>query len=66
MSSDKGIIMVVEDNELQRNLMSENLRQEGYEVFEAPNRKEAWKSSNRSWQKSRWLIISSESNPVWS
>ena len=41
MNTHKGIIMVVEDDELQRNLISENLRQEGYEVLEASNRKEA-------------------------
>jgi two-component system NtrC family response regulator len=41
MNSHKGTILVVEDDKLQRNLISENLRQEGYEVFEAADSQEA-------------------------
>jgi two-component system NtrC family response regulator len=41
MSSHKGTILVVEDDEMQRNLISENLRQERYEVFEAATSREA-------------------------
>lgn len=41
MNSHKGIILVVEDDDLQRNLISENLRSEGYEVLPAANTQEA-------------------------
>lgn len=41
MSSHKGTILVVEDDQLQRSLITENLRQEGYEVFEAAGSQEA-------------------------
>lgn len=36
----RGLILVVEDDEMQRELISENLRQEGYQVVEAKNRAE--------------------------
>lgn len=41
MAEPRGIILVVEDDDLQRELISENLRQEGYQVFEARNSREA-------------------------
>jgi len=41
MSSRKGTILVIEDDELQRTLIRENLRQEEYEVFEAASSQEA-------------------------
>jgi len=37
----KGIILVVEDDPMQRELIAENLRQEGYQVFEASSTREA-------------------------
>lgn len=37
----RGLILVVEDDEMQRELISENLRQEGYQVVEAKNLSEA-------------------------
>jgi len=41
MSELKGIILVVEDDPMQRELIAENLRQEGYQVFEAASTQEA-------------------------
>jgi two-component system NtrC family response regulator len=38
---DKGHLLIVEDDPLQKKLIKENLEQEGYEVFEASSRKEA-------------------------
>jgi two-component system NtrC family response regulator len=38
---DKGHLLIVEDDPLQRKLIRENLEQEGYLVFEASTRKEA-------------------------
>ncbi|MBC7349651.1 MAG: sigma-54-dependent Fis family transcriptional regulator [Candidatus Aminicenantes bacterium] len=37
----KGVILVVEDDPMQRELIAENLRQEGYQVFEAASTQEA-------------------------
>jgi two-component system NtrC family response regulator len=39
---DKAIILVIEDDPLQRKLIKENLEQEGYGVFEAATDKEAY------------------------
>ncbi len=41
MTKTKGIILVVEDDPVQRELISENLRQEGYQVFPAENNQSA-------------------------
>ncbi len=41
MVEKKGIILVVEDDEMQRELISENLRQSGYQVYEAVSGNEA-------------------------
>lgn len=41
MAEPKGTILVVEDDDLQRELISENLKQEGYQVLEARNGREA-------------------------
>jgi len=38
---DKGHLLIVEDDPLQKKLIKENLEQEGYRVFEASSRKEA-------------------------
>jgi len=37
----KGVILIVEDDHLQRRLIKENLEQEGYQVFESSSGKEA-------------------------
>ena len=41
MVEPRGTILVVEDDDLQRELISENLRQEGYQVLEARTSREA-------------------------
>ncbi|MCR4397105.1 MAG: response regulator [Candidatus Saccharicenans sp.] len=41
MAEFKGIILVVEDDPMQRELIAENLGREGYQVFEAGNTQEA-------------------------
>lgn len=41
MVEPRGTILVVEDDDLQRELISENLKQEGYQVLEARNGREA-------------------------
>lgn len=41
MAEPRGTILVVEDDDLQRELISENLKQEGYQVLEARNSREA-------------------------
>ncbi|RFT17101.1 MAG: Response regulator of zinc sigma-54-dependent two-component system [Candidatus Saccharicenans subterraneus] len=41
MAEPRGTILVVEDDDLQRELISENLRQEGYQVLEARDSREA-------------------------
>ncbi|MCR4396353.1 MAG: response regulator, partial [Candidatus Saccharicenans sp.] len=41
MVEPRGTILVVEDDDLQRELISENLKQEGYQVLEARTGREA-------------------------
>ncbi|MDI6698644.1 MAG: sigma-54 dependent transcriptional regulator [Candidatus Saccharicenans sp.] len=47
MAEIKGIVLVVEDDEMQRELVSENLRQAGYQVYEAAGTREALDLANQ-------------------
>ncbi len=47
MAEIKGIVLVVEDDEMQRELVSENLRQAGYQVYEAAGTHQALDLANQ-------------------
>lgn len=47
MAEIKGIVLVVEDDEMQRELVSENLRQAGYQVYEAAGTHQALDVANQ-------------------